>query len=120
MPLPPRPEIEKMTPATHGGPDEAEFRSAGLSANEILDFSVCANRYMTVPDMEEVMEGLAIDRLPDSEAIAFREALSGRLGVSTRPERWEPPTRHPSRASQAARPLPAALRNGAKNPRRQT
>ena len=82
MPLRPRPEIEKLAAAAHGGPDEAEFRNAGLSGGEITDFSVCSNPYMLPPDMSEIYRGAAIDRLPDSEATEFRERLGQILGVS--------------------------------------
>ncbi len=82
MPLRPRPEIEKLAPAAHGGPDEAEFRKAGLNGREIIDFSVCSNPYMPPPEMSEVYQKVAIDRLPDSEATEFRERLGEKLGVS--------------------------------------
>ncbi|MEE8418732.1 MAG: histidinol-phosphate transaminase [Dehalococcoidales bacterium] len=82
MPLRPRPEVEKLAPAAHGGPDEAEFRKAGLNGGEIIDFSVCSNPYMHAPMMNEIIQEVAIDRLPDSEATEFRERLGGKLSVS--------------------------------------
>ncbi|MEK7353487.1 MAG: histidinol-phosphate transaminase [Chloroflexota bacterium] len=82
MPLRPRPEIEKLAPALHGGLNEAELKAMGLSPEDILDFSVCSNPYISPPELGKIIEDIAISRLPDSEATEFRECLAGKLGVS--------------------------------------
>ena len=82
MPLRPRPEIEKLTPAAHGGPNRAEEKALGLSPDEILDFSVCSNPYIKPPDLSRILDTVNVSRLPDSEATEFRECLAGKLGVS--------------------------------------
>ena len=81
MPLRPRPEIDKLIPSVHGGPNEAELRQSGLTAGEVIDFSVCSNPFMPPPELSEVCSNVGIDRLPDSEATMFRERLSEKLGV---------------------------------------
>ncbi len=82
MPLRPRPEIEKLAPALHGGLNEAELKAMGLSPEEILDFSVCSNPYISPPELGKIIGNIAISRLPDSEATEFREYLAAKLGVS--------------------------------------
>lgn len=82
MPLLPRPEIEKMASAAHGGLNHAELKAMGLTPEDILDFSVCSNPYMAPPEMSGILNPADISRLPDSEAIEFRECLAGKLGVS--------------------------------------
>lgn len=81
MPLRPRPEIEKLSPAAHGGPNRAEESALGLVPEKILDFSVCSNPYIQPPDLSKVLTSADISRLPDSEATELRECLAGKLGV---------------------------------------
>ena len=82
MPLRPRPEIEKLAAAAHGGLNEAELKAMGLAPDDILDFSVCSNPYIAPPELSKIVKEIAISRLPDSEATEFRESLAGKLGVS--------------------------------------
>ena len=81
MPLRPRPEIEKLSPAAHGGPNRAEEKALGLAPDQILDFSVCSNPYISPPELGSILTPSDISRLPDSEATEFRECLVGKLGV---------------------------------------
>ena len=82
MPLRPRPEIEKLAPAAHGGLNHAEIKAMGLTPEDILDFSVCSNPFMSPPELDGMLDSADISRLPDSEATEFRECLAEKLGVS--------------------------------------
>lgn len=82
MPLRPRPEIDKLASAFHGGPDHAELGALGFKPEDVMDFSVCSNPYMSPPDLSSVLDSREIGLLPDSGATVLREALAGKLGVS--------------------------------------
>ncbi len=82
MPLPPRPEVEKIKVCAHGGPDYAELRAMGLAPENTIDFSVCCSPFMPPPAVREVLSSIAINHYPDSEATEFRQCLSEKLGVS--------------------------------------
>ena len=81
MPLRPRPEIEEMVTASHGGPDMAELKALGLSPGEVIDFSVCSNPFPPPPEVKTAAAATAINRYPDSESTGLRERLSARLEV---------------------------------------
>ncbi|HID65179.1 MAG TPA: histidinol-phosphate aminotransferase family protein [Anaerolineae bacterium] len=76
MPVRPRPEVEKLTPAVHGGPDYAELAALGLSPDEVIDFSANANPYGPSPRVRAVLAGVPLDRYPDAQALALRERLA--------------------------------------------
>ncbi len=76
MPIHPRPEVEKLTPAVHGGPDYAELAALGLSPDEVIDFSVNANPYGPSPQVRAALTEVPFDRYPDAQAIALRERLT--------------------------------------------
>jgi len=76
MPIRPRPEVEKLTPAVHGGPDYAELAALGLSPDEVVDFSANANPYGPSPQVRAALAGIPLDRYPDAQAIALRERLA--------------------------------------------
>lgn len=82
MSLRPRPEIESLETCPHGGLDYAELRRIGIAPGDILDFSVSANPFPPPPGMENILDGVAINRYPDSAATEFRLRLSARLGVA--------------------------------------
>ena len=81
MPLRARPEIEKLAPAAHGGPDYAELNASGFKPEDVMDFSVCSNPYIPPPELSGLVASEDIGRLPDSEAIGLRGRLSKSLGV---------------------------------------
>jgi histidinol-phosphate aminotransferase len=54
----------------------------GLSPDEVLDFSVCSNPFGPPPGVKEILDTIAIDHYPDSEATELRWRLSERLGVA--------------------------------------
>lgn len=59
----------------HGAIDYRELRRLGLSAEELLDFSVNANPYGPSPLVREALARVAIDRYPDRECLDLRHAL---------------------------------------------
>ncbi|MDP2729029.1 MAG: histidinol-phosphate transaminase [Dehalococcoidales bacterium] len=82
MSLRPRPEIENLEPSPHGGLNQAELKAMGLTPEEVLDFSVCANPFPPPPEVNKALESVSVNRHPDSESTEFRECLSRKLGVS--------------------------------------
>lgn len=82
MPICPRPEVEKLTPAVHGGPDYAELAALGLSPDEVIDFSANANPYGPSPQVRAALAKVPLDRYPDAQAIALRERLAQVHGLT--------------------------------------
>jgi histidinol-phosphate aminotransferase len=82
MPIRPRPEVGKLTPAVHGGPDYAELAALGLSPDEVIDFSASANPYGPSPQVRAALAGVPLDRYPDAQAIALRERLAQVHGLA--------------------------------------
>jgi histidinol-phosphate aminotransferase len=82
MPIHPRPEVEKLSPAVHGGPDYAELAALGLSPDEVIDFSANANPYGPSPQVRTALAGVPLDRYPDDQAIALRERLAQVHGLT--------------------------------------
>jgi len=78
----PRPEVQRLRPAVHGGPDYAELCRLGLSPGDVLDFSASTNAYGPPPGVVEAMAMADVTRYPDRHAIALREAIAEREGVS--------------------------------------
>ncbi len=81
MPLLPRPELNNIPTVTHGGPNYSELESMGLSADHMLDFSVCCNPYPPPAAVRKSLQGLKINLYPDSQSLALRLKLSQKLGV---------------------------------------
>jgi histidinol-phosphate aminotransferase len=82
MPIRPRPEVERLTPAIHGGPDYAELAALGLSPDEVIDFSANANPYGPSPQVRAALARVPLDRYPDAQAIALRERLAQVHGLT--------------------------------------
>lgn len=82
MPIRPRPEVEQLIPAVHGGPDYAELAALGLSPDEVIDFSANANPYGPSPQVQATLAGVPLDRYPDAQAIALRERLAQVHGLT--------------------------------------
>jgi len=55
----------------------------GITPEEVLDFSVCSNPFLPPPGVKKILNTIAIEQYPDSEATEFRQQLSEKLGVST-------------------------------------
>lgn len=82
MPICPRPEVEKLTPAIHGGPDYAELAALGLSPAEVIDFSANTNPYGPSPQVRAALAAVPLDRYPDAQATALRERLARIHGLT--------------------------------------
>jgi histidinol-phosphate aminotransferase len=78
----PRPEIEALSGGVHGGPDYAELNSLGLSADRVMDFSVCCNPYPPPGSVRRSMRRVCIDRYPDSYSFELCRKLASTLGIS--------------------------------------
>jgi histidinol-phosphate aminotransferase len=73
----PRPELEHLPPAFHGG--------APPVVGPVLDFSVCSNPLGASPRVRTAARAATVERYPEREAAGLRVALAERLGLS--PER---------------------------------
>jgi len=82
MPVHPRPEVEKRTPAIHGGPDYAELAALGLSPEGMIDFSANTNPYGPSLQVRAALAEVPLDRYPDAQAIALRERLAQVHGLT--------------------------------------
>ena len=82
----PEPTPRRTKPAyevAHGALDYAELRRLGLDPSSVLDFSSNVNPYGPSPRVFEALAKAAVDRYPDRDCLALREAISRRLGVET-------------------------------------
>ena len=70
----PRPELERLQPAFHGG--------APPVLGPVLDFSVCSNPLGPSPTARAAVTAAAIDRYPEPEAAPLRAALAARLALA--------------------------------------
>ncbi len=80
--LRPKPGIERLVPATHGGIDYAELGRLGIRAGDVLDFSVSTNPFGPPPGIQEAICKVQVDRYPDSESSELKALLAGKLGTS--------------------------------------
>jgi len=81
LPVLPKPQLEKLKPCYHGGPNYAELKKLGISPDAVMDFSVSSNPYPAPVELKEVLSSLVIDRYPDSESAELKEYLAGRLSL---------------------------------------
>ncbi len=83
MSLRPRPEVENLKACHHGGLNYNELKAVGLTPEQVIDFSVCANPFLPPPGVGKLFNNtIAINRYPDSEATELRQRLSAKLGVA--------------------------------------
>ncbi|MDD5701334.1 MAG: histidinol-phosphate transaminase [Dehalococcoidales bacterium] len=78
----PKPGIEDLVAASHGGINYAELEKLGISPESIIDFSVSTNPFGPPPGIEKALSKASIDCYPDSESTEFRRALSEKLNIS--------------------------------------
>ena len=83
MSLLPRPEVQSLTPSTHGGINYAELEELGIAPEEILDFSANLNPFGPPPAVMESLSRADIAQYPDSEATRLRRSLAEALGLET-------------------------------------
>ena len=82
MSLQPKPEVENLKVCPHGGVDYAELKAMNLTPEEVIDFSGGSNPFMPPPGIRKILNSVAINQYPDSEAIELRQRLSEKLGVA--------------------------------------
>jgi histidinol-phosphate aminotransferase len=81
--LRPKPYIEELVPALHGGIDYEELKNLGIAPEKVLDFSVCTNPFGPPPGIAEAISEAPIDRYPDGEAIELNLLLANELGLKS-------------------------------------
>jgi histidinol-phosphate aminotransferase len=69
-------------PIEHGGPDLHELQRLGIDPNSLVDFSVCTNPFGPSPRVREALAQVALDRYPDRECHALRQALAERFTIT--------------------------------------
>lgn len=77
-----RPEVENLKVCIHGGTNRAELNAVGLTPEEVLDFSVCSNPFPPPPGVRQILNTIAINHYPDSDATELRQCLSEKLKVA--------------------------------------
>ncbi len=76
MPLRPRPEIENLDPCPHGGPNYTELERLGLAPEDVLDFSVSANPFVTPSCIIEAFLNVTVHRYTDTASSILSRALA--------------------------------------------
>ena len=79
----PRPEVLATPGATHGALDYVELFRLGLSADDVIDFSVNSNPFGPSPAVLAALSSVPLERYPDRDALALRAALSRHLAVAS-------------------------------------
>jgi len=82
-PIQPRPELNQLPSVTHGALDFGELAKLGIAPDDVLDFSVNSNPYGPSPAVLDALQTVPLDRYPDRECLALRQALSNHLNTST-------------------------------------
>jgi histidinol-phosphate aminotransferase len=80
--LRPKPNIDRLLPATHGGINYPELEKLGISPEDILDFSVSTNPFGPPPGIKEALAQASVDRYPDSEATELGQLLARKLNIA--------------------------------------
>ena len=78
MKIQPRPELERVHVATHGGFHSDEWSALG----SVIDFSSNVNPFGVSPRVREALARVPIERHPDPDARELRDKLAARLQVS--------------------------------------
>ena len=78
----PRPEVQRTPLDQHGALDFAELARLGISPDEIIDFSTNGNSYGASPLAAAAIQRTIIDRYPDRESLALRDALAQQFNLN--------------------------------------
>ncbi|MBI5301256.1 MAG: histidinol-phosphate aminotransferase family protein [Chloroflexi bacterium] len=78
MSIKPRPELDAVRAATHGGFHADEWNALGA----VIDFSSNVNPFGVSPRVREALARVSFERHPDPDASELRDAIANRLGVS--------------------------------------
>lgn len=79
--LQPKENIASLLPPAHGGINYSELKKLGISARDILDFSVSTNPFGPPPGIREALSQASIDRYPDPEATELEQSLASKLNT---------------------------------------
>lgn len=79
--LSPRPEIAQLPSIIHGALDFGELAQLGIHPDDVLDFSVNSNPYGPSTAVLDALKTVPLDRYPDRECLALRQALSAHLAL---------------------------------------
>ena len=79
--LQPKHNIDKLAPSKHGGIDHRELSSIGISAADVLDFSVSTNPFGPPPQIKEALQNSSIENYPDSESTELVKCLAEKLNL---------------------------------------
>ena len=79
----PRTSLPNTPPDYHGALDYAELKAWGYGPEDVIDFSVNSNPFGTLPAVREEILKATLDRYPDKESFALREALAEHHQISS-------------------------------------
>lgn len=82
-PISPRPELNQLPSVAHGALDFGELAQLGIAPDDVRDFSVNSNPYGPSPAVLAALKTVPLDRYPDRECLALRQALSNHLNTPT-------------------------------------
>ena len=76
-----KPHIESIVPVTHGGISYANLAEKGVSAGNVLDFSICCNPHGPPKKVYTALRKINIELYPDPDSSQLIKALSSRMNV---------------------------------------
>jgi histidinol-phosphate aminotransferase len=79
----PDPHISMLSPVLHGGINYREIQKLGFAPGDILDFSVNTNPFGPPPGILASLEGVSIERYPDSDSSDLRQLLAEKLAITS-------------------------------------
>jgi histidinol-phosphate aminotransferase len=82
MPLQPRKAVSKLEAGIHGGYDQAELETLGITPDEIIDFSVSTNPAGIPPGILRQVSVKDLTRYPDSQSTFLKREIARISGVS--------------------------------------
>ena len=77
----PRPEVEGLQSAVHGGPNRRELGILGFESRKVLDFSVNTNPLGPSPVALAALSSVEVGTYPDPDATELCQALARQLSV---------------------------------------
>ncbi len=75
----PRPAVSDTPFDRHGAITPAELERLGLSAANLIDFSLSVNPYGPAPAVRDALARIPLERYPDPDALALRRALAAHV-----------------------------------------
>ncbi len=78
----PKPFIQKLKPATHGGRQYAELQILGIDPAAVVDFSVSTNPLGPPPGLKTALIEADLESYPDSDSNLLKNRLAASFGVA--------------------------------------